>query len=89
MIAEQHSVTMSPRRFPRGLRLFECDACRYAFMAEVYPNDRPDFATRVPINNGDGRAAHSLFFAPEITLRFVVGANALHAPDGDPGCVDC
>ena len=32
---QQHNVVMSSRRYPRGLRFFECRDCNYAFMAEV------------------------------------------------------
>ncbi len=79
---QQHNVVMSSRRYPRGLRFFECRDCNYAFMAEVQANDVPDLATRVPVNGGDPRAAHSLFASPPINLTFVVGA-AANGPGGD------
>ena len=80
-MVQQHSVVMSTRRYPRGLRFFECRDCNYAFMAEVYANDVPDLKTRVPVNAGDRQAAHSLFASPSIKLTFTVGA----AADGAPG----
>ena len=78
---QQSTVVMSSRRYPRGLRFFECRDCNYAFMAEVQANDVPDLASRVPVNAGDPRAAHSLFTSPPISLTFTVGA----AADGAPG----
>lgn len=80
-MVQQHSIVMSERRYPRGLRFFECRDCSYAFMAEVHANDVPDLTTRVPVNAGDRRAAHSLFASSPISLTFVVGAMA----GGSPG----
>ena len=81
---QQHNVVMSSRRYPRGLRFFECRDCNYAFMAEVGANDVPDLTTRVPVNAGYPRATHSLFASPPISLSFGGGATADSAP-GAPG----
>lgn len=86
-MTQQHNVVMSSRRYPRGLRFFECRDCSYAFIAEVHPNDVPDLKTRVPVNAGDRRATHSLFAAPPISLTVVVGA-AADGTSGAPG-VNC
>lgn len=86
MLVQEHQVVMANRRYPKGLRFFECRDCDYAFMAEVQPNNMPDLRTRVRINSGDPQATHSLFFAPKIELSFSVDASVADAPGDGHDC---
>ena len=73
MKVQQHNVVMSDKRYPDRLRIFECRDCDYAFVAKLGTGGVVDPTTRVPINHGDLKAAHSLFYAPQIDLELNVG----------------
>jgi hypothetical protein len=81
MPVQQHKVVMSNKRYPDRLRIFECRDCDYAFVAKLGQGGVVDPLTRVPINHGDLKAAHSLFAAPRIELEFNVGIEV-----GDDTC---
>lgn len=74
-MSEQHYLTMQPTKYPNGLRIFECRECRYAFAAEVdqYGVFLP--GSKVVINSGNSRAAHTFFHTPEIDVELVVLAD--------------
>ena len=59
-----HELKISPVRYPGGLRIVECDACRYAFAAEINEAYVLDIDTRIQINEGDLDASHTLFEVP-------------------------
>ena len=73
-------MTMSARKYPKGLRIFECDACEYAFAAEVNEHDVIQYNTKVTINYGDLEAAHAIFQIPEDQLSLNMGSS-IDAPD--------
>ena len=61
---KQHQLIISPIQYPGGLRIVECEVCRYAFAAEVNELGMLRQETKVPINEGDLDASHSLFQVP-------------------------
>ena len=82
MMIQQHNVVMSSKRYPDRLRIFECRDCDYAFMAKLGPGGIVDPLSRVPINHGDLKAAHSLFTAPRIELELKAGVDISDDPWG-------
>lgn len=70
-----HQVVMSPVKYPGGLRIFECNQCRYAFAAKIDDAGVIMFDTRVRVNNGDLEATHSLFMTPVIELEMETNAS--------------
>lgn len=72
---KEHRMRMSPETYPGGLRIFECEACRYAFAAEVGEHDIMRYETKVTINYGDLDAAHSLFQIPDEPLTLRMGSS--------------
>jgi hypothetical protein len=72
-----HKMTMSARKGSKGLRIFECESCSYAFAAEVNAQDVIQYGTKVTINYGDLEAAHTLFQIPddELTLNISSSIN--------------
>ncbi|WP_420641631.1 hypothetical protein [Candidatus Leptofilum sp.] len=60
-----HTVSISEKAYPGGLRFFECRECEYAFAAEVNEAGVLEYATKVTVNYGDLEAAHSYFFIPD------------------------
>lgn len=75
---KQHKMAMSPKKYPDGLRIFECADCRYAFAAEVNEYDIIQYATKVTINYGDLDAAHTIFQMPDEPLTLNMGASLDH-----------
>lgn len=59
-----HALLMAKTKFPRGLRIIECEECRYAFAVEINQQGIIDLDTKVQINEGDQQASHSFFQAP-------------------------
>ena len=80
---KNHKLTQSARKYPRGLRIFECDTCEYAFAAEVNEHDVIQYETKVTINYGDLDAAHALFHIPEDQLTLNIGSSTDIASDFD------
>jgi hypothetical protein len=70
-----HNLKISPVNYPRGLRIVECDTCRYAFAAEFDAQGIIRLETKESINRGDVSASHSLFQTPKIELDLNVGAD--------------
>lgn len=63
-MSKSHDVRMLDKSYPGGLRIFECQVCHYAFAAEVDEHGIIQLNTRVPINQGDLQATHTLFQVP-------------------------
>lgn len=76
MTSQQHKVTMSPRKYPKGLRIFECDTCQYAFAAEVNKQNILRYDTKVTINYGDLDVAHAIFQMPDDSLTLHMTADS-------------
>lgn len=70
-----HQLKISSTRYPGGLRIVECDTCRYAFAAEFDAQGIIKLETRVGINPGDAHATHSMFQTPQIELNLRFGAD--------------
>jgi len=64
-MAKSHTIRMSQKTYPGGLRFFECGECGYAFAAEVNAAGVLEYSTRVTVNYGDLEATHSYFFIPD------------------------
>ncbi|WP_420628404.1 hypothetical protein [Candidatus Leptofilum sp.] len=64
-MSKTHTVSMSQKAYPGGLRFFECRECAYAFAAEVNEVGVLEYATKITVNHGDLEAAHSYFFIPD------------------------
>jgi hypothetical protein len=62
--SQQHQLKISPIQYPGGLRIVECETCRYAFAAEINEVGMLQQETKVQINEGDLDASHSLFQVP-------------------------
>ncbi|RMG94745.1 MAG: hypothetical protein D6706_13270 [Chloroflexi bacterium] len=75
-MSKHHQLKMKDVKYPGGLRIFECQQCRYAFAAEVDENDVILVETRVYINFGDPEASHSFFQAPDEMPKLTVEAEA-------------
>lgn len=58
---ETHQLKMSSQKYPDGLRIFECELCRYALAAEVDLQEVILVETAVAINRGNLDVAHTLF----------------------------
>ncbi|MCA9999301.1 MAG: hypothetical protein KDE56_26245 [Anaerolineales bacterium] len=58
---EQHRITINTRRYPGGLRIFECVACSYALAAEVNEAGMIRLETAVFLDHGDTTTSHALF----------------------------
>lgn len=71
---KQHKMFMSPKKYPGGLRIFECETCRYAFAAEVGEHDIIRYDTKVTFNYGDLEAAHTIFQMPDEPLTLSMGS---------------
>ena len=69
-----HELKISPVRYPGGLRIVECDACRYAFAAEFDAQGIIKLDTKESINQGDIHASHRLFQTPQIELELDMAA---------------
>lgn len=72
---KQHTLAMSQVKYPRGLRIIECQECRYAFAVEVDNQNVLQMHTRVKINEGDFEASHAYFQIPEIEPVLQVSAD--------------
>lgn len=75
---KNHQLMVAKTKYPGGLRLYECDECRYAFAAEVDQNGIIEMHSKVMINDGDYQASHSLFQTPEIDLELSVSSDVEH-----------
>ncbi|MBK7896535.1 MAG: hypothetical protein WAS33_03025 [Candidatus Promineifilaceae bacterium] len=64
-----HTLKISPIRYPGGLRIVECDSCRYAFAVEFDAQGAVKWHTKEWINRGDSHATHHLFQTPQIALE--------------------
>ncbi|MEZ4594095.1 MAG: hypothetical protein R3D55_23585 [Chloroflexota bacterium] len=64
-----HTLKISPIRYPGGLRIVECDSCRYAFAVELDAQGVIKWQTKESINTGDIHATHQLFQTPQIELE--------------------
>ena len=64
IVSEHHQLIISPVNYPRGLRIIECESCRYAFAAEINEAGVLQQDTKVQINEGDINASHTLFQVP-------------------------
>lgn len=60
-----HTVSMSEKTYPGGLRFFECRECDYAFAAEINNAGVLAYDSKVTVNYGDLEATHSYFFIPD------------------------
>lgn len=65
-MTKEHTLLMSKVKYPRGLRIIECQECRYAFAVEVDNQNIMQMHTRVKINEGDFEASHAYFHIPEV-----------------------
>ena len=63
-MSKQHQLHISPIQYPGGLRIVECETCRYAFAAETSDVGMLQYETQVQINEGDLDASHTLFQVP-------------------------
>ena len=63
-MSKQHQLHISPIQYPGGLRIVECETCRYAFAAEINDVGMLQYETQVQINEGDFNASHTLFQVP-------------------------
>lgn len=61
---KHHELIISPIQYPGGLRIVECNSCQYAFAAEINEVGMLKQESKVPINEGDLDASHSLFQVP-------------------------
>ncbi|GJM40867.1 MAG: hypothetical protein DHS20C20_11490 [Ardenticatenaceae bacterium] len=64
-MTKTHTVSMSQKAYPGGLRFFECQECAYAFAAEINGAGVLEYSSKVTVNYGDLEAAHSYFFIPD------------------------
>jgi len=67
----KHKLHLTKTIYSDGLRIIECDDCRYAFAVE-FDAGQPQMTTRININQGDINAIHTLFLVPKIDLEFNV-----------------
>ena len=63
---KHHELKMAKTKYPGGLRIIECETCRYAFAIEVDQDEVLQMDTRIPINEGELEASHSYFQAPDM-----------------------
>ena len=63
-VSKHHQLKISPIRYPGGLRIVECQICRYAFAAEINEAGVLDHTTRIQFNEGELEASHALFEVP-------------------------
>lgn len=64
-MSKTHTIAMSQKTYPGGLRFFECRECDYAFAAEINSAGVLEYATKVTVNYGDMEASHAYFFVPD------------------------
>ncbi|MCA9918124.1 MAG: hypothetical protein KC445_09235 [Anaerolineales bacterium] len=64
-MTKAHTISMSKKVYPGGLRFFECRECEYAFAAEINAVGVLEYDTKVTVNYGDREATHSYFFVPD------------------------
>ncbi|MCA9898960.1 MAG: hypothetical protein KC433_12285 [Anaerolineales bacterium] len=69
-----HELKISPVRYPGGLRIVECQDCRYAFAAEFDAQGIIKLDTKESINKGDIHASHRMFQTPQIELELSMAA---------------
>jgi hypothetical protein len=53
-----HTLTISPKQYPGGLRFIECKECSYALAAEVDEHGFIRLGSKIKINHGDISAGH-------------------------------
>ena len=63
-MSKHHQLRISPSQYPGGLRIVECETCRYAFAAEINEAGMLQQETKEQFNEGDLDASHSLFQVP-------------------------
>ncbi len=63
-MSKHHQLRISPIQYPGGLRIVECETCRYAFAAEINEAGMLQQETKEQFNEGDLDASHSLFQVP-------------------------
>lgn len=64
-MSKAHTISMSKKTYPGGLRFFECRECSYAFAAEINEAGVLDYSSKVTVNYGDLKASHAYFFIPD------------------------
>ncbi|MCA9920855.1 MAG: hypothetical protein KC419_23305 [Anaerolineales bacterium] len=75
-MSTQHNLVMASQKYPDGLRIFECQECRYAFAAEVDQYGVFIPGSKVMINSGNSSAAHAFFHTPNIDVELAFSAKA-------------
>lgn len=63
-MSKHHQLKISPTHYPGGLRIVECETCRYAFAAEINEAGVLDHITRIQFNEGELEVSHALFEVP-------------------------
>ncbi len=58
---KHHRLVMSKKQYPGGLRFIECQDCAYALAVEVDQRGIIQMSSKIKINAGDLKAAHSYY----------------------------
>ncbi|NKQ34735.1 MAG: hypothetical protein HF973_03870 [Chloroflexi bacterium] len=56
---KQHRLTISPQKYPGGIRFIECQECSYAAAAVVDEHGYIQPGSKMKINSGNTQAAHA------------------------------